>query len=459
MHSHHDPTVDVSNHVEEALQLLESKEGKKLSELLENLHPVEQVVLIRAVDTEVQPQLLKHITGLDDLAEVVALASDQLREIALSLIDDSRIAAVVRRLEIDDAADVVGLLPRRRQVRVLKRLGAEKVKELTTLLAYDQDTAGGIMNPRFLSFSEEVSVGDTITSLRTKLHDKEIDTDTEFFCGYILDSNDTLLGTFSMRELLSADPETLLSDVVTTDLVTVGPEDDQEKVARLIADYDLTAIPVISEENGKMLGIVTVDDVLDVIVEESTEDLLKLAGTEDQDTVGASVGVAIRSRLPWLVASWLGGIAAAVLLGNFSSILEKVVALAFFMPVVFGMGGNVGSQSSTITVHGLATGDLGEHKIWRRLQKEALVGLMLGILFGVLLGIASLILFGDGRLSIIVGISIMATMVCATSLGSMLPVVLQKLGFDPAVASGPFVTTGTDILSITIYFVIAMILL
>jgi magnesium transporter len=237
--------------------------------------------------------------------------------------------------------------------------------------------------------------------------------------------------------------------------VSVSPEDDQEFVARVIADYDFSAIPVVSDEDKKIIGIITVDDVLDVIEETYTEDILKLAGTEDEDTVHATTSVAIKSRLPWLLASWLGGIMGAMLLGSFSHTLEKVVALAFFMPVVFGMGGNVGSQASTIAVRGIATGHLRSLKLFQQLRKELAIGLTLGGTFGILLFIAAYILYRNLELSAIVGLSILITMTCAASLGSLLPILFDRIGVDPAVASGPFVSTSTDILSITIYFSVA----
>jgi len=263
----------------------------------------------------------------------------------------------------------------------------------------------------------------------------------------------------SLRELFTSATGTPITELMRTDLVSVGPEEDQETAARIIADYDLTAIPVVAAESGRILGIITVDDVLDVIEDELTEDLLKLAGTEDSDIVGATTTTAVKSRLPWLLASWLGGIGGAMLLGTYSTMLEKLVTLAFFMPVVFGMAGNVGSQSSTITVRGIATGELIRFRILSRLRKEAATGLSLGIFFGFLLSVVAYLLYQDLELSLTVGCSICVTMTCAAIFGSMLPLVFNKLGFDPAVSSGPFVTTTTDIISITIYFSIASLFL
>ena len=452
---HYDPQVAA----EQALLLLEQEDEAALRKFLQELHPSELVSLVNSVDPVIQPNLLQRVTGLDVLSEFLSHTDTSMRELTLHLLDDSRVAAVIRRQDIDDAADVLALLPRRRQVRVLRRLSAKLVKELTALLAYDKKTAGGLMNPFFLSYSSTLSCNEVLSDLRMGLKDEDIGDEFDLSYLYFFNESELLIGVCSLRELLAAGADASISDIIQTDVISVLPDDDQEVVARKIADYDLTAIPVIDQETFRMLGIITIDDIIDVIEEEATEDLLKLAGTEDQDTVSASIPVAMKSRLPWLLASWGGGLCGALLLGQYQSTLEKIVALAFFMPVVFGMGGNVGSQSSTITVRGLATGALAHSRMRTRVRKELFVGLGLGGTFGMLLGVAAFLIYNDLRLAGIVGLSIMATMTFASALGAALPVIFKRLGIDPAVASGPLVTTTTDIMSITIYFTIATLLL
>lgn len=454
------PSEETQERLDFALRLLEEEKSYELSQLLNALHPVElNDLLDETHKEETLAALIKHITSLDQLAKFIEHASEETTQLTLSLLNSSRIAAIVRRLEIDNGAYVVGLLPRRKQIKVLKRLSDERVVGISSLLSHDDESAGRLMTTLFISLQESLSAEEAIKEVRKKLKEEAIDPDTDISYLYIHDAENKLQGVSSLREILSAEPSQLLSEIMVRDIISVSPEDDQEAVAKLIADYNFSALPVVSPETGAVLGLITVDDVLDVIEEEHTEDILKLVGTEESDTISASPLVAFKSRLPWLLASWLGGVAGAMLLGTFSSTIEKVVALTFFMPVVFGMGGNVGSQSSTITVCGLATGTLGSNKIFVRLRKEASVGLILGLTFGVLLSFAAFLLFKDPRLSIIVGISICITMTCAASLGSMLPVAMEKLGFDPAIASGPFVTTGTDLISIVIYFTVASYLL
>lgn len=447
------------NHLARALQLLGEDNSETLANFLEELHPTELVQLINSVETEQKVSLLSHITGLDTLSNFIAYADDQLRAETLALLDETRIAAVVRRQEIDDAADTIGILPRPKQLAVLKRLNPKFAKDLKILLQYHKETAGGIMTTLFLALPSNFHVEQAIGHIRSQLQEETLDADVDMSSVYIVDLTQRLVGVLSIQELLAADTQARLEEIMITDVISVSPDADQEKVAQITRDYDFRSIPVVSPEDQRLLGIVTVDDIIHVIQEEHTEDLLKLAGTEEQDTVRASVRTSFTSRLPWLMASFAGGVLGATILGRHVSELEQVVALAFFMPVVFGMGGNVGSQSATITVHGIATGQLREWNAISRVRREFLVGASLGITFGILLGIASYALFQEPRLSIIVASSILATMSVASVIGSMLPLLLKRIGVDPAVASGPFVTTGMDIVSISIYFSIATLLL
>ena len=438
-------------------KLLELNSLDELSKLVSELHAVELVDLLNSLESELQPKILSLITGLDQLSELITYANKPLRKLVVNIIDDSRLAAVARRMDIDDAASFLSELTRRRQVKIMRRLSPKKAKDLKSLLAYEEETAGRIMNTYFFSFNKNDSVEQTIETIRQGLAKGDDETDMNY-C-YVLDENESILGVFSFRELLSHQGGTKLQEFMQKEIISVDDNQDQELVAKLISDYDLSAIPVISTDNHSMLGIITIDDVLDIIEEEHTEDILKLAGTEDTDKVGATLAVAIKSRTPWLLASCLGGCIGATILGSFSQTLEKLVALAFYMPVVFGMGGNIGSQASTITVRGLATGDLNSNRSKERLIKEASVGMLLGLLFAGINFVLSLIFFNDLKLSIIVSISTLLTMFISSTTGALLPVIFDRFGFDPAVSSGPLVTTSSDLISGIIYFSIASALL
>jgi magnesium transporter len=241
----------------------------------------------------------------------------------------------------------------------------------------------------------------------------------------------------------------------------VRPETDQEEVAKIVSQYNLLAVPVIDNDNY-ILGIVTVDDVVDVIREEATEDFLQMAGVgKDREILLKSSWGNAKSRIPWLFASFIGGVCAISVIGYFSDMLETIIALTAFIPIIIGMGGNIGTQSSTIIVRGLATGRVDIGSDLKLILKEVSVGIILGILYGILLGFLTLFVFKDApsNLGLVVGISICASMIIATSIGTIVPLLLRRLDIDPAIATGPFVTTTIDILGVTLYFVIAALLL
>ncbi|MDB9722370.1 magnesium transporter [Candidatus Marinimicrobia bacterium] len=278
-----------------------------------------------------------------------------------------------------------------------------------------------------------------------------------FFYLYTIDNEGALTGVISLRDLVTTPSDTMLKDIMTKKVQTVRPETDQEEVARIVSQYNFLAVPVIDSDE-KLLGIVTVDDVVDVIREEATEDFLKMVGAgEDREILLKSSWENARIRLPWLFASWIGGIIAAYIIGVFDDVLQNTLALAAFIPVIIGMGGNVGTQSSTMIVRGLATGRVGFENSSKILFKEIRVGLILGVLYGILLGLFAIVRFLDISpiLGLVVGLSICASMLIAATIGSLVPLILDRFDIDPAVATGPFVTTAIDILGVALYFIIA----
>ena len=274
---------------------------------------------------------------------------------------------------------------------------------------------------------------------------------------YITDDDDRLVGIISLRTLTTTSSNTTLKDIMIKNVHSIRPETDQEEVARIVAQYNFLAVPVL-DSDSKLLGIVTVDDVVDVIREEATEDFLRMAGAgKDREILLKSSWENAKTRLPWLFASWIGGVIAASLIGVFENMLENIIALAAFIPVILGMGGNIATQSSTIIVRGMATGRVnlgGEIKL---ILKEAQVGLILGTLYGILLGLFARFIFSDApeNFGFVVGLSICASMIVAATVGTIIPLILRKLDIDPAVATGPFVTTSIDILGVLFYFLIA----
>jgi len=274
---------------------------------------------------------------------------------------------------------------------------------------------------------------------------------------YAIDDDQILTGVVSLRDLVTTPGNTMLKDIMSRKVHAVRPEIDQEEVARIVSRYNFLAVPVVDSDE-KLLGIVTVDDVVDVIREEATEDFLQMVGAgKDREILLKSSWDNARMRLPWLFASWIGGILAAFIIGIFDNVLQSTIALAAFIPVIMGMGGNIGTQSSTIIVRGLATGRVGFENSVKILFKEIRVGLILGVLYGVLLGIFTLFQFLEASpmLGVVVGLSICSSMIIAATIGSLVPLILNRFDIDPAIATGPFVTTAIDILGVTLYFLIA----
>ncbi|MDY6953414.1 MAG: magnesium transporter, partial [Thermodesulfobacteriota bacterium] len=314
-------------------------------------------------------------------------------------------------------------------------------------------TAGGIMLPDFIALKDDSTAREAIEALQKEYVDVEMP-----FYLYVIDDHDNLVGVISLRQLVVVPPETRLKSIMTTDVVSVKTNMDQEEVARIVARYNVLAVPVI-DENNKLVGIVTVDDVIDIIRAEATEDILKMAGAGGDLVESQSLLRSARIRLPWLLASWIGGVIAFFVISHFQTTLSKLVYLAAFIPIIMGMGGNIGTQSSTIVVRGLATGQLDMKQIWQVVFKELAVGFLLGFVYGALLGFVAHLRYDLWLLGVTVGLAVMSSMTIAAMVGSLVPMVFARINIDPAVATGPFVTTSIDILSVSFYFWIATLLL
>jgi magnesium transporter len=285
---------------------------------------------------------------------------------------------------------------------------------------------------------------------------------------YVTDDRNHLIGVVSLRQLILNDPHKVLSDIMVEDVVSIRPETDQEEVARLASRYNFVAVPVVDDEN-KLIGVVTVDDIIDVLREEATEDLLQMAGLgRDSDIILKSPWETTKKRFPWLMATYIGGLIAATTIGLFHDLLSSYIILASFLPIIAGMGGNIGTQSSTIITRGLLSGRVNPDTTFKIIFKEVRVGLTLGIIYGLILGLIafllSYVLHLNGydyplkeciELSIAVSLGITFAMTLATFMGTIAPIVLNKLKIDPAVATGPFVTTSIDILGDLVYLLIA----
>jgi magnesium transporter len=393
---------------------------------------------------------------IEDTEQKGTIFSELDEDILLNFIEEMKLDDIVGVLESmpsDDVADILGKLPEKKANAILKKMKKEGSEEIEGLLSYEADTAGGIMLPDFIAMSEDTTAGQAIESLQKEYMDVEMP-----FYLYVVDEYGKLAGVSSLRQLVVVSPDTPLKDFMSTDIFSVQTDTDQEEVAKLVARYDILAVPVVNDTN-ELVGIVTVDDVIDIIREEATEDILKMAGAGGEFVETQSVFKSMRIRLPWLFASCIGGIIAFFVIGRFEGSLNRFVYLAAFIPVIMGMGGNIGTQSSTIVVRGLAMGHLNLRDIWSVVFKELAVGFILGLIYGTILGLAAQARYSLVFVALSVGLAVFCSMSLAALVGSLIPMLFARVNIDPAVATGPFVTTAMDIISVFLYFQIATTLL
>jgi len=412
-----------------------------LSRAFDSLSLTEQHKLFNMIEDNEQKGILFSELEEDTLLDFVAVLKIE------------ELVAVLEDMPTDDVADIIGKLPQETADTILHRMRVEGSEEVEGLLRYDDDTAGGIMVPDFIALGEDVTAGEAIRSLQQEHQDVEMP-----FYLYVINEYGNLVGVSSLRQLVVVPPETPLKDFMATDVFSVKTDMDQEEVAKIVARYDILAVPVVDETN-KLVGIVTVDDVIDIFRREATEDILKMAGVGEDFVETKSVMKSTRIRLPWLFASCIGGIVAFFVIGHFEESLQKLAYLAAFIPVIMGMGGNIGTQSSTIVVRGLATSRIAIGELGPVVFKELSIGLILGLVYGVLIGIVAQATYSTLMLAVAVGASVLCSMSVAALVGSLVPMLFAKIKIDPAVATGPFVTTAIDIISVFFYFAIATALL
>ena len=349
------------------------------------------------------------------------------------------IVKLTQDLPSDDAAALIDYLPKELSAAVLELLQKRPTGgDVGDLLEYKEQTAGRIMNPKVFALSEDMTAGESITALQGS-RDVEV-----VFYLYVIDARRHLVGVVSLRRLLLVSPDTPLKRIMTTDLISVRSDTDQEEVARLVASYNLLAIPVVDEEN-KLVGVITVDDVIDVIKDEATEDVYRLAGVAGDDRVFTKASESLRKRLPWLLVNLATAFLAASVVGLFKNTIDKVVALAIYMPVVAGMGGNAATQTLTVIVRGIALGELTWGNTRQALFKEAAVGIGNGIACGVIGALIAWFFSSDPMLGGILAMAMIINMFVAATAGTLIPLMLRALKVDPALASSVFITTLTDV--------------
>ena len=439
--------------VESIKRLLRRDATSHLLKIVKKTHAADLASVFDFLSIQNQRRLFKLINDVSLKGEIFSNLDE---DTFLGIVDGMNLDDIVEILDLmprDDVADLLGCMPVEKSDAILEKMKKEGSKEVEGLLHYEDDTAGGIMVPEFIALQEDTTAGEAIQSLQKE----HLDVEMPFYL-YVVDANGNLIGVSSLRQLVVVPPNTPLKNFMTTDVFAVKTSMDQEEVAKIVARYDILAVPVVDDTN-KLVGIITVDDVIDIIREEATEDILKMVGVGEEFVETTSIFKNIKMRMPWLFASCIGGIIASFIIGYFQSSLSKLAYLAAFIPVIMGMGGNIGVQSATITVRGLATGRLSIRDLWSVVSKQILVGLMLGLFYGFVVGLVAQLKYSRELFALAVGLGVLSSMTLAALAGSMVPMTLAKINIDPAIASGPFVTTAIDIISVSFYFIIATTLL
>lgn len=430
---------------------------QEIKDALSSAHPSEIAVLLQHFDPEERSRVINSLDTEMASETIFELDIEQRKKI-LAELDQEKIAKIVGEMDSDDAADLISELPEDKQKIVLALMHPEEVKEFQPLLVYPEDSAGGIMQTELVEITQDSTVKDTINWIRLIADDVE-----DFYEIYVTDENDRLLGEVSLNELILANPLTKVEDIMTPVEATVTPYVDQEEVASIFKKYDMVSLPVV-DEGGRLLGRITADDVIDVITEEASEDAYRFAGVQEYlHPIHTPIITRIKLRTPWLLLTLFGElIIAFVIVHVFQPTLEKVAILAAFMPAIMATGGNVGIQTTSIMIRGIGMGTINIGQIFNLIFSETKVGLSLGVICGTVAAVAGVVISLNQPQVAELALAVFAAMVSATFatsfIGVAAPLILYRLKFDPAAASGPFLTMFNDMFGSVVYLFIAMLI-
>lgn len=436
------------------LELLENRQYKELKAELENTHPVDIAEMMEEFD-EKQVLLIFRLLGKDEAAETFTEMNSDMQETLINALTDSEIKEVMDEMYLDDTVDVLEEMPANVVDRLLLATDEETRQQINTLLNYPEDSAGSIMNVEYIAFQKDMTVEDAILKIRQVGMNKE----TVYTC-YVTEKR-KLIGVVSLKELLASGDNRMIEEIMETNLLYVYTHDDQEETAAMINKYGLIAIPVVDNEM-RMVGIVTVDDAIDVMEEETTEDMSMMAGiAPNEDSYFATtVWQHAKSRFPWLLFLMLSATLSGLVLDHFDYVIAVMPILNSFVPMLTGTGGNCGSQSSTLIIRGLATDEIVFKDILKVIWKELRVALTVGVMLAVVNGIRIMIMYNHTydhtfMIAFVLGITLMCTIILAKTIGCTLPLIAKKCGLDPALMAAPLITTLVDTGTILIYFTIA----
>ena len=427
-----------ADYVERVAHAVAAADSGALRELVGDLHEADVGDLIEALDPALRPRLVA-VMGHDFDFSALTEVDDTVRDEILDELPAEAVAKGVRELESDDAVAILKDLPKDEQAEILEQLPASERVALARSLDYPEGSAGRRMQADFIAVGPDWTVGRTIDYLR-----ETPDLPERFYELYVVDQGRRLKGAVALDRLLRTKRPVPIAELVDEELRRVRATDDEEEVARLFERYDLISTPVVDTDD-RLVGVITVDDIVDVIEQAAEEDIKALGGVRGEEELSDSVATIARGRFPWLFANLLTALLSSWVISNFQGSLQKMVALAVLMPIVASMGGNAGTQTMTVAVRALATRELSSANTWRIVRRELLVGVLNGLAFALIMGAVAAGWFNVTDLGLVIGLAMVTVLVAAALGGILIPLVLVRLGVDPAVSSGPFVTTVTDV--------------
>uniref|UniRef100_I5AVN8 Magnesium transporter MgtE n=1 Tax=Eubacterium cellulosolvens (strain ATCC 43171 / JCM 9499 / 6) TaxID=633697 RepID=I5AVN8_EUBC6 len=438
--------------LEELRALIEERDHEKLSTFIGLFQPIDFAEMVSELD-DTETAGLCALLEEDELASLMEQAGDKERIRIAKTLNDERLLSAMEYMQKDDIVDMLGDFPIGRRKQVIRLMKNSDRQIITNLLQYPEDSAGGLMTTDYIALREDFTVYDGLVKIR------EISPKTEMIeTIYVINSARQLIGCIDLRKLLTAKRDTVIGTIMEDQVISVLPETDQEEAAHLVSRYDLNAIPVVSSSK-QILGIITVDDVIDVIVEEYDEDMLQMAGVNAEENLESTWKESLRMRLPWLIVNLATAFLASFTVSLFQDTISKVVALSAVMTIISGMGGNAGTQTMSILVRALSQQDISWKDALRPLGKELVVGILNGAACGVVTSVVVYFMYHNIFLSLIVIMAMIGNLIVSAFFGFLVPVVLKKLHADPAVASSIFVTTATDVLGFFIFLGLASLFL
>lgn len=442
----------------EVKSLIENNKILELRELLEEYHTIDIFDIMEHLEEDMKIKLFE-VLPLDVAASILEESDAQFFSSTLSKIDIDHRKNILELMSLDDMADILSQLEEGEIENIMELLSKEDADDIKELLIYEEESTGGIMTTGYIEVNKDMTAKEAIEHMRN--HAEEAET---IYYIYVVDNAEKLVGVLSLRELITARDSSIIEDLMSENIISVYVDEDREEAVRLVSKYNLIAIPVIDRQK-RLKGIITVDDIIDVMEEEASEDMYKFAGTSEQErdfvekvnpTSREQIISSVRARIPWLIVTLLGGLLSMVIFSNLDFIMNPTYAsLVFFIPVVIGMGGNIGTQSSALAVMALSNKDLE----FKNVIREGMVGLITGIICSILIGIVIFIFMRDIDIVLVVSLSLFINMIVGAMIGAFMPFLFKKMDVDPSIISAPIIATLLDIVGIAIYLMITTLLL